>query len=74
MAQEISVDNPRIHAEVIDHSAEFVTIVHRFPQASATACINSFSGLLLKNDISITNLVDYMELSLQPEIELLAKK
>ena len=33
----------------------------RFPEASPSACINAFSGLFLKNDISITNLVDYVE-------------
>ena len=33
----------------------------RFPQASAAACINSFSKLFLKNDISITNLIRFME-------------
>jgi hypothetical protein len=34
---------------------------HRFPQASEFACINAFAGLLLKNDISIANLVEYVE-------------
>jgi hypothetical protein len=33
----------------------------RFPEASAASCINTFSSLFLKNDISVTNLVDYME-------------
>lgn len=33
----------------------------RFPAASDSACINAFSRLLLKNDISITNLVEYCE-------------
>mgnify|MGYP001813464354 CR=1 FL=1 len=33
----------------------------RFPEASAAACINAFSKLFLKNDISISNLVDYAE-------------
>jgi len=33
----------------------------RFPDASDSACINAFSRLLLKNDISITNLVEYCE-------------
>lgn len=120
MTRDISVEVQSFHAEVIDHSEEFVAIVHqsalamyrklidspqvrrqlaasnnfnygkvyvyaeyvifrqefqlRFPKASAAACINSFSGLLLKNDISITNLIDYMEQSLGPEIELLANK
>ncbi len=33
----------------------------RFPEASPAACINAFSGLLLKNDISIHNLVEFIE-------------
>jgi len=33
----------------------------RFPEASPAACINAFSKLFLKNDISITNLVRFME-------------
>jgi hypothetical protein len=33
----------------------------RFPEASAAACINAFSGLFLKNDISIHNLVEFVE-------------
>ena len=33
----------------------------RFPDASPFACINAFSGLFLKNDISISNLVEYAE-------------
>jgi hypothetical protein len=33
----------------------------RFPDASSAACINAFSGLLLKNDISIHNLLEYIE-------------
>jgi len=33
----------------------------RFPEASPQACINAFSGLLLKNDISIHNLVEFVE-------------
>ena len=33
----------------------------RFPAAPAAACINAFSGLFLKNDISIHNLVEYVE-------------
>jgi hypothetical protein len=35
--------------------------MRRFPDAEAAACINAFSSLLLKNDISITNLVEFME-------------
>jgi hypothetical protein len=45
--------------------AEFCTFrrefAERFPQASPAACINAFSGLFLKNDISIHNLVDFIE-------------
>jgi len=33
----------------------------RFPEAPAASCINAFSGLLLKNDISIHNLVEFVE-------------
>jgi hypothetical protein len=33
----------------------------RFPEASPASCINAFSRLFLKNDISITNLVRFME-------------
>jgi hypothetical protein len=33
----------------------------RFPGASPAACINAFSGLLLKNDISIHNLLEFVE-------------
>jgi hypothetical protein len=33
----------------------------RFPEASSASCINAFSKLFLKNDISITNLVRFME-------------
>ena len=35
--------------------------LERFPEASPAACINAFSGLFLKNDISIHNLVDFVE-------------
>lgn len=45
--------------------AEFAVFRHeflqRFPEASPAACINAFSGLLLKNDISIHNLVEFVE-------------
>jgi hypothetical protein len=46
------------YAELIVFRREFRK---RFPEASGAACINAFSSLLLKNDISITNLVDYVE-------------
>ena len=45
--------------------AEFVVFRRefnsRFPQASSAACINAFSRLFLKNDISITNLIRFLE-------------
>jgi hypothetical protein len=45
-------------AEFLVFRAEFR---HRFPEASQPACINAFSRLFLKNDISISNLVQFME-------------
>jgi hypothetical protein len=47
-----------VYAEFIVFRAEFRA---RFPDAAESACINAFSKLLLKNDISITNLVAFME-------------
>ena len=45
--------------------AEFVVFRRefreRFPGSSAAACINAFCRLFLKNDISITNLVEFVE-------------
>ena len=35
--------------------------LQRFPDASPAACVNAFSGLFLKNDISIHNLVEFVE-------------
>lgn len=46
----------------------------RFPAASSQSCINAFSSLFLKNDISITNLVNFMEGSRDEEMLLLKKK
>jgi hypothetical protein len=46
----------------------------RFPEASSEYCINAFSRLFLKNDISITNLVNFMESSTNDEMLLLKKK
>jgi len=34
---------------------------NRFPEAPPAACINAFSRLFLKNDISMTNLVSFIE-------------
>ena len=46
------------YAEFIVFRREFK---ERFPDASGASCINTFSSLFLKNDISMTNLVAYME-------------
>ena len=47
-----------VYAEFSVFRREFTD---RFPGASPAACINAFSGLLLKNDISIHNLLEYIE-------------
>jgi hypothetical protein len=46
----------------------------RFPDAGSESCINAFSRLFLKNDISITNLINFMESSTDEELLLLKKK
>ena len=46
------------YAEFIVFRREFA---ERFPDASPAACINAFSKLFLKNDISIHNLVEFIE-------------
>jgi hypothetical protein len=45
-------------AEYVVFRKEFL---RRFPEATRAACVNAFSGLFLKNDISITNLLILME-------------
>ena len=47
-----------VYAEFTVFRREFS---RRFPEASPAACINAFSGLFLKNDISIHNLVEFVE-------------
>ncbi len=47
-----------VYAEFSVFRREFLD---RFPEASPAACINAFSGLFLKNDISIHNLVEFIE-------------
>lgn len=47
-----------VYAEYSVFRREFTD---RFPGASSAACINAFSGLLLKNDISIHNLLEFVE-------------
>jgi len=46
------------YAEFLAFRREFAD---RFPDATAAACINAFSGLFLKNDISIHNLLEFVE-------------
>ncbi len=62
--RDLDQDNAFNHGKLFAF-AEFVVFrrefQHRFPDASPAACINAFSSLLLKNDISITNLVNYIE-------------
>lgn len=47
-----------VYAEFAVFRREFLT---RFPEASPSAAINAFSSLFLKNDISISNLVEFVE-------------
>jgi hypothetical protein len=47
-----------VYAEYSVFRREFTA---RFPEATPFACINAFSGLFLKNDISMSNLVEYVE-------------
>jgi hypothetical protein len=53
------------YAEYRVFRAEFL---HRFPTASPHACISAFSKLFLKNDISITNLVNALETGLSTDL------
>ena len=46
----------------------------RFPEAGPESCINAFCRLFLKNDISITNLVRFMESDTDEEMLLLKNK
>jgi len=46
------------YAEFVVFRKEFKV---RFPDAAPASCINAFCKLFLKNDISITNLVRFME-------------
>ena len=56
------------YAEYLVFKSEFNK---RFPDMSARVCINEFCKLLLKNDISITNLVNYIEGSSGEELLIL---
>jgi len=61
---ELEQDSVFNHGKLFAY-AEFVVFRgefrDRFPDSSPAACINAFSSLFLKNDISITNLVDFVE-------------
>ena len=104
---ELSIHESGLEGQVLDHAAEFVTLVareapgryaawltlpeieallrgdnafnagklhawaeytvfreefrERFPDAAEPACINAFCKLFLKNDISLSNLVEFMD-------------
>jgi hypothetical protein len=62
--RELEQDNAFNHGKLFTY-AELVVFRRefqkRFPGASTAACTNAFCRLLLKNDISITNLVDFVE-------------
>ena len=62
--RELGQDNSFNHGKLFAY-AEFAVFRRefrkRFPGASPAACTNAFCRLLLKNDISITNLVDFVE-------------
>lgn len=62
--RELEQDSRFNHGKLFAY-AEFVVFRRefraRFPEASTATCINAFSGLFLKNDISITNLIDFVE-------------
>jgi hypothetical protein len=62
--RELGQDNSFNHGKLFAY-AEFAVFRRefreRFPGSSSAACTNAFCRLLLKNDISITNLVDFVE-------------
>lgn len=70
-------DNPFNNGKLFAY-AEFVVFRrefrHRFPKASRVSCINAFCKLFLKNDISITNLVNFAEGAEEDELLLLKRK
>jgi hypothetical protein len=63
-ARELAQDSPfnlgklYVYAEFVAFRREFRA---RFPDAGRSACINAFCKLFLKNDISVTNLVNFAE-------------
>jgi len=61
---ELERDSVFNHGKLYAYAEFFVfrtEFGHRFPDASPSACVNVFSSLFLKNDISIANLVEYVE-------------
>jgi hypothetical protein len=62
--RELEQDNVFNHGKLFAY-AEYVVFRRefreRFPDSSTAACITAFSSLFLKNDISISNLVDFVE-------------
>lgn len=77
IVRRLSGDKPFNHgklyawAEFLVFRAEFL---QRFPQAGNSACINAFSSLFLKNDISISNLVEAMEPAFGEELARLTRQ
>ena len=76
-AQELAQDSPfnlgklYVYAEFVVFRREFRA---RFPDAGRSACINAFCKLFLKNDISVTNLVNFAEGAEEDELLLLKQK
>ena len=72
LAEENAFNHGKLfaYAEYLVFRREFMT---RFTEAKAHACINAFSKLFLKNDISITNLVNYLEQGTDKERTMLEK-
>jgi hypothetical protein len=60
LAEENAFNAGKLHAwaEYTVFREEFR---HRFPDAEDASCINAFCRLFLKNDISLSNLVTFME-------------
>jgi hypothetical protein len=76
-ARELEQDSPfnlgklYVYAEFAVFRREFRA---RFPEASRPECINAFCKLFLKNDISVTNLVNFVEGAEEDELLLLKQK
>ena len=75
--RELERDNAFNHGKLFAYSEYMVfrrDFQKRFPDSSTAACINAFSRLFLKNDISISNLVNYLEGGGNEELLLLHRK